>query len=176
MRAYYATYVYYYTYDITWYAWYGWIWTTLEAQLGVICACAPALKGFFKRYFNISSNQSSKYGYESNQRSNKGQQHGYGKMSPENSLTTKYEGSTWEVEDVPMGTIRVSTTTDVAEDKDETTSQSSSTRNLTALPSNALPIAQLDEARLSSPSIWNGNRTVITAHRQELEFDIEKHA
>jgi hypothetical protein len=42
------------TYDITWYAYYGWIWTALEATLGVICASAPALKLFFNRYFTTS--------------------------------------------------------------------------------------------------------------------------
>ncbi|KAH9870066.1 hypothetical protein J1614_006988, partial [Plenodomus biglobosus] len=60
LRTYYATYVYYYTYDITWYAYYGWVWTVLEAQLGVICASAPALKVFFQRYFKL---QSSRLGY-----------------------------------------------------------------------------------------------------------------
>ncbi|KAF2466473.1 uncharacterized protein BDR25DRAFT_269074, partial [Lindgomyces ingoldianus] len=50
MRTYYAIYVYYYTYDITWIAHHGWIWTALEADLGVICASAPALKVFFRRY------------------------------------------------------------------------------------------------------------------------------
>lgn len=52
MRTYYAIYVYYYTYDITWWAHDGWVWTALEAQLGIICASAPALKVFLRRYFN----------------------------------------------------------------------------------------------------------------------------
>ncbi|KAF2741723.1 hypothetical protein M011DRAFT_318559 [Sporormia fimetaria CBS 119925] len=52
MRTYYAIYVYHYTYDITWWAFHGWIWTALEADLGIICASAPALKVFFRRYFN----------------------------------------------------------------------------------------------------------------------------
>lgn len=172
MRAYYAIKVYYYTYDITWYAWYGWIWTTLEAQLGVICACAPALKGFFKRYFSISSNRS---GYASNQQTVRGKNSGYGKMSPENSVKTT-RSNTCEEEIVPMGSIRVSTTTDVAEDADDVISQSSSTRNLTSVPVNALPLAPPEDARHSDTNIWNGNRTVITAHRQDSDFDIEKHA
>ncbi|KAJ4402659.1 hypothetical protein N0V91_007033 [Didymella pomorum] len=69
LRTYYATYVYYYTYDITWYAYYGWIWTALEADLAVICASAPALKIFFRRYFNMSTSRSG-YGHS-----------GYGKAS-----------------------------------------------------------------------------------------------
>jgi hypothetical protein len=77
LRTYYATYVYYCTsphvlsssrklilcsdtYDITWYAYYGWIWTSLEASLGLICASAPALKLFFTRYF---STPGSRIGY-----------------------------------------------------------------------------------------------------------------
>ncbi|KZM24673.1 hypothetical protein ST47_g4191 [Ascochyta rabiei] len=58
LRTYFATYVYYYTYDITWYAYYGWIWTALEADLAVICASAPALKMFFRRYFNMKTSRS----------------------------------------------------------------------------------------------------------------------
>lgn len=75
-----------------------------------------------------------------------------------------------------MGSIRVSTTTDVAEDADDVISQSSSTRNLTSVPVNALPLAPPEDARHSGTNIWNGNRTVITAHRQDSDFDIEKHA
>lgn len=55
LRTYYAIYVYYYTYDITWWAHEGWVWTALEAELGIICACAPALKIFLRRYFNHST-------------------------------------------------------------------------------------------------------------------------
>ncbi|KAF1914747.1 hypothetical protein BDU57DRAFT_453234 [Ampelomyces quisqualis] len=55
LRTYYATYVYFYTYDITWHAYHGWIWTALEADIGVMCASAPALKVFFKRYFTSST-------------------------------------------------------------------------------------------------------------------------
>ncbi|KAH7067848.1 hypothetical protein FB567DRAFT_411952, partial [Paraphoma chrysanthemicola] len=56
MRTYYAIYIYYGTYDITWYAFYAWIWTALEANLGVICASAPALKVFLRRHFNVPTN------------------------------------------------------------------------------------------------------------------------
>ena len=65
MRLYYSVYLYYckyhdsalqnhsnncnlVTYDATWYAYYGWIWTVLEADLGLICASAPALRVFFR--------------------------------------------------------------------------------------------------------------------------------
>ncbi|KAJ4359917.1 uncharacterized protein N0V89_000476 [Didymosphaeria variabile] len=180
MRAYYAVYVYYYTYDITWYAWYGWIWTALEAQLGVMCACAPALKGFFKKYFSLNSTRSGAYGYGTRHpKSSGGRIPGYGKFSPENSLvTSNVEGSKWEPVLVPMNRIKVSTTTNIVEDRDERVSigSNSSTKNLTALPSTALPLPVHNDERLSNPSIWNGNRTVITAYRHDKELDIEKHA
>lgn len=58
MRTYYAVYIYYYTYDITWYAFEAWTWTALEADLGVMCASAPALRVFFRRYFGPSTDRS----------------------------------------------------------------------------------------------------------------------
>ncbi|CAI6336433.1 unnamed protein product [Periconia digitata] len=60
MRTYYAIYVYFFTYDITWYAYYGWVWTAIESDLGVICACAPAMKVFFLRYFQYTTQSGSK--------------------------------------------------------------------------------------------------------------------
>ena len=177
MRAYYATYVYYYTYDITWYAWYGWIWTTLESHLAVICASAPALKGFFSRYFSPSTTHSGTYDYASKQ-SSSGRKPGYGKMSPGNSLSTSHvEAGGWESESVPMGHIKVSTITNIVDDKDETASQgsNSSTRKLTMIPPILLSPAHHTDARDSSPSIWDGNRTVITAYRQDRELDVEKY-
>jgi hypothetical protein len=180
LRAYYAISVYYSTYDITWYAWYGWVWTALEAQLAVICACAPALKGFFKRYFSVNSTRSGAYGYGTGQPSSSGRVPGYGKLSPGNSLatTSNAEGGRWESEPVPLNRIKVSTTTNIIEDRDESASIASteSTSNLTALPFTTLPLPAHHNERGSTPSIWNGNRTVITAYRQDDEIDdIEKH-
>lgn len=179
MRAYYATYVYYYTYDITWYAWYGWIWTTLEAQLGLICACGPAMKGFAKRYFSMSTIRSDAYGYASKQHSNSRRIPGYGRLSAGNSLaTSSLDSSKWGHEPLPMGAIKVSTTTKVAEDRDETASQNSasSTRNLKALPIQPLPLVHRDARRSDPFHIWNSNRTVVTAYSQDQDIDVEKHA
>jgi hypothetical protein len=39
--------VYWGTYDITWAAQGAWIWLTIEAEVAVICASAPALKSLF---------------------------------------------------------------------------------------------------------------------------------
>jgi hypothetical protein len=43
------------TYDVSWQLWEIWNWTLLELHIGVICANAPALKVFVKRYLNIKS-------------------------------------------------------------------------------------------------------------------------
>lgn len=58
MRIYYASRVYYYTYDMTWASLPSLAWTVVEADLAVVCASAPALKVFFRRYLNISSQRS----------------------------------------------------------------------------------------------------------------------
>ena len=52
----YATWVLFYeTYDVSWQLWEIWNWTLLELHIGVICANAPALKVFVKRYLDIKS-------------------------------------------------------------------------------------------------------------------------
>jgi hypothetical protein len=159
MRTYYAIYVYYFTYDITWYAYYGWIWTALEAQLGVVCASAPALKIFFRRYFNFSTNRSGLSKDSGRKRS------GYGKASPGNSMGLSFGTSILETkcesEPVPLNQIKISTGMDVVvEDRDDAASQgsSSSTRNLTALPIQTPPSSGSHEP-------WLGSRTVCTAFR-----------
>lgn len=153
MRTYYATYVYYFSkyatpfrrsklirsaYDITWIAYYGWIWTALEADLAIICASAPALKVFFKRYFSITSTRQgyAKYGTDS------------GRIPALHQTTTKSRskelatsashvtaGGTYDNE-VPMNGIKVSQGLDVHIDERDDISQKSytSTKNLTALP------------------------------------------
>jgi hypothetical protein len=51
-----ATWVLFYeTYDVSWQLWEIWNWTLLELHIGVICANAPALKVFVKRYLNTKS-------------------------------------------------------------------------------------------------------------------------
>ncbi|KAF2443184.1 hypothetical protein P171DRAFT_496523 [Karstenula rhodostoma CBS 690.94] len=170
MRAYYAITVYYTTYDITWYAWYGWVWTALEAQLGVMCACAPALKGFFKRYFSLNTARSNDTG----RKSSSGRVPGYGKLSAGDSLAT----SALVEEHVRLNRIKVSTTANMVKDGDNRASigSSESTRYLTALPMIVLPLPVHGDERATSPSIWNGNRTVITTYQEEHEFDMEKNA
>lgn len=155
-------------YDITWYAYYGWIWTALEADLAVICASAPALKIFFRRYFNMSTSRSG-YGHS-----------GYGKASSGTgstpaplSSTAKPRGkmsshSTSQIEaggaydtEVPMHGIKVSQGLDVRIHERDDMSQKSfgSTRNLTALP---MP----QETGWQGTNQWiQGCRTVCAALR-----------
>lgn len=126
MRTYYAIYIYYGTYDITWYAFYAWIWTALEADLGVICASAPALKVFFRRYFNLSTNLNNESGPPRRNQP----------WIPTGE--SNKESRRCKTDLVPMNCIRISTRHHVTiENHDEMMSRSSdtSTRNLTALPS-----------------------------------------
>lgn len=47
------------TYDVTWYAYYGWIWTVIEVDLGVVCASAPALRIFFRHWLESIASRTS---------------------------------------------------------------------------------------------------------------------
>jgi rhodopsin domain-containing protein len=46
---------FYRTYDAPWAVAWAWFWTGFEVHVAAICASAPALKVFFKRYLNIAS-------------------------------------------------------------------------------------------------------------------------
>lgn len=169
MRAYYATSVYYTTYDITWYAWYGWVWTALEAQLGVMCACAPALK----RYFSLGTVRSNTYGYGTRGKSSGGRTPGYGKLSAGTSFATCSHAEA----PIPLNRIKVSTTTNIAtvKDRDDAISLGSteSTKQLHTSPSTAFPLPIHHDRRVASPFMWEGNLTEITSNRGEHEFDID---
>lgn len=158
MRSYYAIYVYYYTYDITWFAYYGWIWTALEADLAVICASAPALKIFFNRYFNSSTDNRGKSSYQRGSTP----QYRIATSSGNPGEISNIESRRWDSAPVPLFSIKVSTGMDITiEDRDETRSQKSdsSTRCLTALP----PLSSINK---SYPSHWvEGCRTMCEALR-----------
>jgi hypothetical protein len=147
MRTYYAIYLYYFTYDITWIAYYGWIWTTLEADLAVICASAPALKIFFKRYFNSTINQS---GLSSYGRDRTGQ---FSKVSAAKSRgSSHFGGSKWDSTPVPLDRIKVSTAMNITiEDREDRVSvaSNSSVIHLTALP-------PLSSSETIGQSNWKG--------------------
>jgi hypothetical protein len=155
MRTYYAIYVYYFTYDITWVAFYGWIWTALEADLAVICASAPALKIFFKRYFNSSINESGLSGY------GRGRTPHISKASAAQSGGVSQVGSgRWDTTPVPLDRIKVSTGMNITiEDREDRSSvaSNSSVRYLTALPT-------LSSAEKLVPTNWkDGCRTLCEA-------------
>ncbi|KAK8234839.1 hypothetical protein IWZ00DRAFT_121561 [Phyllosticta capitalensis] len=64
IRIYYIYRVYFVTYDTTWAAGHVWIWTSVEACLGIACASAPALRLFFRRVLGgASMNGSSGYSH-----------------------------------------------------------------------------------------------------------------
>ena len=43
------------TYDVTWVEYKAALWTIVEAELAVVCACAPALRVFFGWYFEADT-------------------------------------------------------------------------------------------------------------------------
>lgn len=69
LRTYSTWYLFYRTYDISWQLWEIWNWTLLEFHIGVICANAPALKVFVKRYLDIKSIVSKQQGNSSQAKS-----------------------------------------------------------------------------------------------------------
>ncbi|KAF1364417.1 hypothetical protein EJ07DRAFT_100167 [Lizonia empirigonia] len=136
LRTYYATYLYYYTYDITWYAYYGWIWTALEADLAVICASAPALKVFFRRYFNMTTSRSDYAKSRGGSRRTPipfplaAKSHSKGSTLSSSQIEA---GGTYDNE-VPLNRIKVSQGLNIQVDERDDISHKSfaSTRNLTA--------------------------------------------
>jgi hypothetical protein len=72
--------IYYETYDMTWFAYEGWIWFAVECHLAVICASAPALKIIVKRTLGGSN-------WNSLQRNSTGAWNGYSGNSNPIDLT-----------------------------------------------------------------------------------------
>lgn len=189
MRTYYAIYVYYYTYDITWYAWYGWIWTAVEADLGVVCASAPAMKVFFQRYFAYTSRGSSGNGY-SGRKTGSGLgsylKKSYGRLSPGNSLGTSLTASASRhdykvsanshINQIPLDRIQVRSHTAVriesAMDTARRSSQdSSSSTHILRVPPSSLVTPE------RSPVPWVGSRTTCErASKDYRDLDIERMA
>lgn len=54
------------TYDTSWTGFDLLVWTIIELQLGIICACAPSLRAFFRRYFSDALRKS--FGSSKNKR------------------------------------------------------------------------------------------------------------
>lgn len=124
------------TYDITWIAYYGWVWTTLEAQLAVICASAPSLKVFFSRYFSqyttrtaysISASRGKTPDLSSKLRS---------KTMQSSTQRSQIRAGDLPEGDIPMDGIKINYKLDVRYDESDDASQKSytSTKGLTSLP------------------------------------------
>ncbi|KAF2124732.1 hypothetical protein P153DRAFT_370646 [Dothidotthia symphoricarpi CBS 119687] len=132
MRTYYAIKVYYFSYDITWWGYHGWVWTSLEADLGVICASGPALKMFFLRYFR---NPGSSY-YNASGRKTPGiGSQTYPKGSHLHSARSvgkpRVVTGDSNDSDVPMTSIKVSQGLDILVEDNWDQKSDSSLRNLT---------------------------------------------
>ncbi|KAH7066807.1 hypothetical protein BKA63DRAFT_425286 [Paraphoma chrysanthemicola] len=162
LRTYYATYIYYYTYDITWYAYYGWVWTVLEADLGMICASAPAMKVFFRRYFSGSTSRG-EYTRSGSiktpiQMSSRTRGKSNPQLSAHSATASRAEPEGAEGSGVPFAGIKVSQGLDIhVEERDDLSQKSyASTRNLTALPKS-------DEPGWASREWVQGCRTVCAA-------------
>jgi hypothetical protein len=145
------------TYDITWAAYSGWVWTTLEAQLAVICASAPALKVFFNQYF---SSYITRAGYTE---TFKTIPHSYGRNTKMSQLSIQCTAGGKLDGDVPLTGITVSQGLDVRIEERDHVSQKSfaSTRGLTAVP---LPLPTAHAWRGRSDLV-DGCRTVCAAFR-----------
>ncbi|EUC40350.1 hypothetical protein COCMIDRAFT_109065 [Bipolaris oryzae ATCC 44560] len=142
MRTYYATKLYYFTYDITWIAYYGWIWTNLEAQLAVICASAPSLKVFFNRYL---TQYTSRDGYTGNL--SRGKTPEVSSKLASNVFASKHSqfsshksqirgGDATPSEEIPLEGIHINHKLQISiEERDDTSHKSfESTKALTELP------------------------------------------
>ncbi|GAB7336224.1 hypothetical protein MBLNU13_g08991t2 [Cladosporium sp. NU13] len=56
------------TYDTSWTGFDLLVWTIIEMQLGIICACAPSLRAFFRRYLSDRIRMSLTRSYQSRNR------------------------------------------------------------------------------------------------------------
>ncbi|RAR11366.1 integral membrane protein [Stemphylium lycopersici] len=129
----------YFTYDITWIAYYGWVWTTLEAQLAVICASAPSLKVFLNRYF---AQYTTRAGYSGVSRgktpnlSSKAPSNAFFSKKSQSSIQQSQMGGDMLHEEVPLEGIQINRKLDVkVEERDDCSQKSfASTRNLTTVP------------------------------------------
>jgi hypothetical protein len=55
LRIYYVCIIFYRSYDVTWWAGPAYMTSAFESSLGIICACIPSLKFYFRKFFDSSS-------------------------------------------------------------------------------------------------------------------------
>ncbi|KAH7347023.1 hypothetical protein BKA66DRAFT_477831 [Pyrenochaeta sp. MPI-SDFR-AT-0127] len=152
LRTYYSVVVYHYTYDISWYAYYGWTWTCLEIDLGVICGSAPALKVFFRRYFSGSTSADYYAGAGSNRtpfQLSQSRTRAALFRAAHSAGASRVEPDTAEASDISLKGIKVSQGLDIhVEERDDMSQKSfASTSNLTSQPATK-------ESTWKSPHDW----------------------
>lgn len=91
LRSYYTWYIFFETYDVTWFTWNSFTWSLVEIHLGAICANAPALKVFFQVVFKPKtwSKGSRSYGDSSGTKSST--------TKRMHSLSSHSRMSTWKI-------------------------------------------------------------------------------
>ncbi|KAI8932895.1 hypothetical protein NX059_010372 [Plenodomus lindquistii] len=184
LRTYYAAYVYYYTYDITYRAYYGWVTTVLEAQLGLIAASAPALKVFFQRYFKMSSSRAGYTAASSRHTPNMPSSNSRGyplsnKLASQHSMTrSKIEGGGVYDTEVPLNGIKVSQGLDVhIEERDDISQKSyASTRNLTSGSGEGWGGKEgwIEGCKTVCKAVTSGVRDASRSRSRERECDAER--
>ena len=149
------------TEDAIWDAYWVLTWITLEANLGVICASAPALKVFFKHYFAMDNSRIGTF--ESSGHARLG--HPYTRQSQPPLYRSQIEAASPSKENIPLGRIRVSHKLDVRSGPRESVSSFTGTSVLTALPvisSSPLPSKQVWEKRNDWTEDYRNIRTALT--------------
>lgn len=172
------------TYDITWAAYSGWVWTTLEAQLAVICASVPSLKVFFIRYFGTDTTRA---GYSQTGTPSKS----FGPLSKPRSVGFDAKISQHSAQrsqctagsirdDVPLDGIHINHKLDVKVEERDDCSQVSfaSTKALTALPMPTQPgwrgrADWVDGCRTVCAALRPGSRGTSGSRSRTREGDVE---
>ncbi|CAN9350736.1 unnamed protein product [Alternaria alternata] len=174
----------YVTYDITWTAYSGWVWTTLEAQLAVICASVPSLKVFFIRYFGTDTTRAgySQTGTPSKSfgPSSKPRSVGFGAKISQHSAQRSQCTAGSIRDDVPLDGIHINHKLDVKVEERDDCSQVSfaSTKALTALPMPTQPgwrgrADWVDGCRTVCAALRPGSRGTSGSRSRTREGDVE---
>ena len=176
LRTFYATRVYYFSYDITWTAYHGWVWTALEADFAVICASAPALKVFFRRYFSSITSRtetSNKTPIEMSRARAIAPQ----VQSGTSTSIAQVGASNWPNDGLPFDGIKVSQGLEVLVEDNVSQKSFASTKNLTALPTprKAGWLGPQDWTfRIVCAALRSGSRG--TSRTRSLDKDVERGA
>ncbi|CAE7031388.1 hypothetical protein P3342_006613 [Pyrenophora teres f. teres] len=110
IRAYHASRTYHYPTKVSHCSYWGYFWTTIEVQLAVICASAPAMKNFFNHYFETYTPR-----IGSSEIFQRVKVRFLALTQPRSSVQQTEEiAARYLHEDIPLGSIRVSHKLDVS--------------------------------------------------------------